>query len=654
MFHKVAARLFQYAQVLLALTNDEAKYGTVGTGPKFWSVWKDSTLDETALGRLVNEKLREEQRADLFGGDGMHEASAPYVVQLERGGERAVSSQDRALYCLCRPERLIELARQFVIFDAGEKKIARYQQYFCVKNILRRIQMREANGKRQGGVVWHTQGSGKSLTMVMLAKGLALTPAVQNHKIVVVTDRVDLDDQIRDTFRNTGFEVIQARSGWNLGNLLAGAKAQVITTVLDKFEAACARMEAPNASPDIFVLVDESHRTQHGKGLLGYSERHTRMRQALPNACYIGFTGTPLMKKDKSTAMLFGGLIDPVYNIRQAVEDKAVVPLLYEGRLVPQAVDRVPLDEWFEKYTKDLTPAQQADLKRKCSQSDQLQEVRQVIMRIAWDVSTHYRDTWQGTPYKGQLATTSKEAALTYKEFFDEFGIVSTEVLISGPDDREGHEDIHAESPQAVQRFWKRMMAKYGSEKQYNKQIINAFKHADQPEIIIVVDKLLTGFDAPRNTVLYLHKRLEGHTLLQAIARVNRLYEGKDFGYIIDYLGVLGSLDEALDLYGGLPAALDGFDQEDVVQALTDVQREIADLPQAHAGVWDVFKTIKNRQDPEQYEALLGDAAKRAKFYDKLQVFSRKPAGRPVGRRLPREDPGAEGPAVQGRPQVLL
>ncbi len=617
-------RLFQYAQLLLGVTNDAAKFGTVGTGAKFWSVWKEDELDEDLLTQLVNQDLDDQQKDDLFGKDTLHEDSKPYFVGLEQGGDRAASPQDRALYCLCRPERLLELSRQFVIFDAGEKKIARYQQYFCVKNILRRIQVRETDGSRRGGVVWHTQGSGKSLTMVMLAKGLALARELQDHKIVVVTDRIDLDDQIRDTFRNSGFEVVQARSGWNLGKLLSGAKAQVITTVIDKFEAACGRMDQPNTSPDIFVLVDESHRTQHGKGLRGFSERHIRMKKALPNACYIGFTGTPLMKRDKKTAVLFGGLIDPVYNIRQAVEDKAVVPLLYEGRLVPQDVDRVPLDEWFEKYTEELTPEQKADLKRKCSTGDQIQKVKQVIMRIAWDVSTHYRDTWQGTPYKGQLATMSKEAALTYKEFLDEFGIVSSEVLISGPDDREGHDDIHSESKEAVQKFWKRMMSKYGSEKQYNKQIINAFKHAEHPEIIIVVDKLLTGFDAPRNTVLYLHKKLEGHTLLQAIARVNRLHEGKDFGYIIDYYGVLGSLDEALDLYGGLPEALDGFDQDDLVHALTDVQKEIADLPQAHAAVWDLFNSIKNRQDAEQYELLLADEALRARFYGRLQEFSRK------------------------------
>jgi type I restriction enzyme R subunit len=628
--------LFLYAQVLLALSKNEARYATVGTAARFWSAWKED-VDEAELQSMVDRSLPvgvPRSRGSLPDASARmappaRDAGAEAAAGLPPEGgtltevpaEHATSTrlptpQDRALVALCRPGRLLELSRRFILFEAGEKKIARYQQYFCVRTIMARIRQRDEAGRRQGGVVWHTQGSGKSLTMVFLAKALALAPDLADHKIVIVTDRIDLDDQIHKTFMQTGHEPVQARSGWGLGELLTSAKAQIITTIIDKFEAALGKAEVRNESPNIFVLVDESHRSQYGP-------RHAKMRKALPNACYIGFTGTPLLQREKNTAVTFGGLIQPSYTIQQAVEDGAVVPLLYEGRHVPQDVDAVPLDTWFEKYTEGLTPEQRADLKRKCSGTSQVQKSKQTIMRIAWDVSRHYRDTWQGTPYRGQLVTMSKAAALRYKGFLNEFGMVSCEVLISGPDDREGNEDVFDENTDEVIRFWKQMMAKYGSEKEYNRQLINAFKHGEQPEIIIVVDKLLTGFDAPCNTVMYLHKPLAGHSLLQAIARVNRLCEGKDFGYIIDYYGVLGKLDEALDLYGELPGALAGFDQEEIQEALSDIRREVAKLPQRHAELWDTFKSLPNQHDEEAFEVHLGDEARRSAFYERLALFAR-------------------------------
>src|SRR5206468_8079769 len=260
--------------------------------------------------------------------------------------------------------------------------------------------------------------------------------------------------------------------------------------------------------------------------------------------------------------------------IRKAVEDKAVVPLLCEGRDVEQRVDRESIDRWFDIITGNLTKEQKADLKKKFTTTDQLNKAEQKVREIALDISMHYRDNWQGTPYKAQLVTQDKSTALLYKKYLDEFGKVSSDVLISGPDDREGNEEVEEENLPAVQQFWKKMMAKHGSEEQYNKNIINSFKSGDAPEIIIVVDKLLTGFDAPRNTVLYLTRQLKDHTLLQAIARVNRLFEGKDFGYIIDYRGVLQNLNQAFDLYGQLA----DFDRRDLQGTLTDVAAEIGKL----------------------------------------------------------------------------
>ncbi|MBW2036396.1 MAG: type I restriction endonuclease subunit R [Deltaproteobacteria bacterium] len=601
--------LFLYSQILLALSKNEAKYATTGTPAKFWSVWREEGKDfEQELQRLVCIPLTEAQVDKLFTENEWMVREKP----AEYGSlKRQVTEQDRALYALCRPERLLELTYRFILFDAGVKKIARYQQYFCVKKIMDRIRTHEHDGRRRGGVVWHTQGSGKSLTMVMLAKSIALCPEIPDYKIVLVTDRVDLDDQIYRTFHHCGKEVEQAKTGKHLSEMLKGSKQRIITTIIDKFEAGVGRHAMRNDDPNIFVLVDEGHRGQYGP-------RHAKMRRVLPNACYIGFTGTPVMKKDKNTVEKFGGLID-TYTIDRAVADKAVVPLLYEGRHVEQHVDSQGIDAWFERITANLSKEQAADLKKKFSTTDQLNKAAQKVMAIAWDISVHFRDNWQGTGFKGQLVAQDKATALLYKKYLDEFGLVSSEVLISGPDEREGEEDLYEENKLAVQRFWKATISKYGSEREYNKQVINAFKHAEHPEIIIVVDKLLVGFDAPRNTILYLTRKLKDHTLLQAIARVNRLCDGKEFGYILDYRGVLENLDHALDLYSTLPE----FDAQDIKDILTDVSVETATLPQKHSLLWDTFKEVKNKQDEEAYELLLADEELRSKFYERLSAFSK-------------------------------
>ena len=605
-------RLFFYAQLLLAISKNEAKYATVGTPAKFWSIWKEnfSESDAADLKKKVSLPLSEGQIDRILA------TKEFWGRERESYGsiERQVTPQDQALYALCRRERLLELIFRFMLFDGGEKKIARHQQYFCVNKILDRVQETQHDGTRRGGVVWHTQGSGKSLTMVMLAEALALERSIIDFKIILVTDRVDLDDQIYKTFHHCGTQPIQAKTGKHLEQLLTDNKARIITTVIDKFELAVGKAGVRNEHPNIFVLVDESHRGQFG-------ELHAKMRQALPNACFIGFTGTPVMKKDRNTIDRFGGLID-AYTLEQAVQDKAVVPLLYEGRHVDQKVDSEALDDWFERITAPLSDEQKSDLKKKFSSSDQLNKAEQKVMRIAWDVSEHFRDNWHHTPYKAQLVAQDKATALLYKRFLDEFDMVSSEVLISGPDDREGEEDVHEESKDVVKVFWKKMMAKYSSDKEYNRQIISAFKQAEEPEIIIVVDKLLTGFDAPPNTVLYLTRRLKSHALLQAIARVNRLFDGKDFGYIIDYRGVLQNLDEAFDLYGQL-AEFEREGIDDLASAITDVSSESRKMQQRHSDLWDLFKTIQNRQDEEEYEQLLADEGLRDRFYERLSAFSR-------------------------------
>lgn len=608
--------LFVFVQLLLAVSKNEARYATAGTPAKFWARWREEGIDG-AIEEVVNRPLSSAQKEALFtpGEHRLKRGSAAKVRAhfdaLEASG-RAITDQDRALYSLCRPERLLELMFRYMLFDAGAKKIARYQQFFTVRSILDRIREVSSEGARTGGVVWHTQGSGKSLTMVMLAHAIALEAGMSGAKIILVTDRVDLDDQIYKTFKHCGAEAVRARTGRHLGELVRGTRQRIITTVIDKFEAALGRDAETNVSADIFVLVDEGHRGQYGP-------LHAKMRKVLPNACFIGFTGTPVVKKEKNTIEKFGGLIRPVYTIAQAVGDEAVVPLLYEGRHVDQMVYSDPIDTWFARVTEDLTEQQRADLKHKFATSDQLNKARQKVERIAWDISIHFRDTWKGTPFKGQLVAQDKVTALLYKEFLDEIGMVTSEVLISGPDEREGYDEIDDPSHDKVVVFWKKMMARFGSEVEYNRQLINAFTKGDELEIIIVVDKLLTGFDAPRNTVLYLTRPLKDHTLLQAIARVNRLYEGKEYGYIIDYAGVLENLDHALDLYGSLA----DFDEKDLVGTVADVAAVVATLPQRHSDLWDVFKALPSKYDEEAYEQLLADDEVRQRFYDRLSLFGR-------------------------------
>jgi type I restriction enzyme R subunit len=607
-------KLFVFSQLLLAVAANDAAFATTGTAAAFWAKWReleDGGMKDVSkeVAALINRPLTKTQKDKLFA-DRFGYVRA-YFDDLEAEG-REVTEQDKAIYSLCRPDRLLELAWRFILYDAGEKKIARYQQYFTVNSILARVRKPGTDGRRLGGVVWHTQGSGKSLTMVMLAQSLAREPAIPNPIIVLVTDRVDLDEQIKKTFHHCGLEPVQAQTGAHLAELIQAGKENVITTVIDKFDAALKGGKFQNASPNIFVLVDESHRSVYGEtwGLMG---------KVLPNACFIGFTGTPLMKKEKNTARKFGGLIQPAYTIDQAVKDKAVVPLLYEGRLVLQEVDQKAIDKWFELVTKPLTEAQRADLKRKFASADQLNRADRKVYEAAFDISEHFSQNWKGTGFKAQLAAPYKATALQYKKYLDEFGKVTSEVVISAPDTREEQEDVYEVDTEEVRAFWKKMMAKYGSEKQYLEQIINGFKHGPDPEIVIVVSKLLTGFDAPKNTVLYLCRSFQEHNLLQAIARVNRISSGKDFGFIMDYYGVLQKLGDAMDIYSALP----GFERDELAGTVTNVLEEIAGLPQKHSELWDVFRTVRGSRDKEKYERFLADEEIRTCFYEKLNAYHR-------------------------------
>jgi type I restriction enzyme, R subunit len=611
-------QLFHFAQLLVAMNRQEAHYATVGTPHKFWAAWRDEEDKDEAIAACANRPFSPAEADAIFCGD-LASARAPFEQSMAEGA-RAVTAQDRAIHALCRPERLLDLVRRFTVFDCGARKVARHQQFFGIVRAIERIKQFDADGVRKGGVIWHTQGSGKSLTMVMLARALVLDKGISSPRVLIVTDRDDLDKQIKGTFKSCELEPIRAATGAHLQKLLR-EKKPLITTIINKFDNALRSAGAADRDANIFVLIDESHRTQTGR-YGGHSQFAGKMRRLLPRACYLGFTGTPLLKKDKNTLSTFGGLIHK-YAIDQAVADGAVVPLLYEGRYIEQQISGGVIDQWFEKISAGLTDEQKADLKRKFSKMDALAKTGQAIRAKAFDISEHYRQFWQGTGFKAQLVAPSKAAAVRFKEALDEIGHVTSEIIISPPDDNEGNEEVGKESKDLVRVFWDKTMARFRDEDDYNRKIIDAFDGTGDPEILIVVSKLLTGFDAPRNTVLYLCKPLREHNLLQAIARVNRLYENeekqKDFGFIVDYEGLLGELDKALTTY----SAFDGFDAVDLAGTVHDVREEIRRLPQIHDQIWDLFKPVKNKKDMELFEQFLADEAVRNMFYERLRAFGR-------------------------------
>ena len=305
--------------------------------------------------------------------------------------------------------------------------------------------------------------------------------------------------------------------------------------------------------------------------------------------------------------------------MRQAVDDGAVLPLLYEGRMVDLDANEAQLDKWFERRTRDLNDDQRSDLKRKMSRAAEIYNADQRMQEVAYDLARHYVLNFQGTGAKAQLATGSKEAAIKYHYLLEDEGLVRSGVSISPPDTREGHTEVGKASLPLVQEFWQSTMDRYGDEDAYNRELLRSFNDPEGIEVLIVVDKLLVGFDEPRNTVLYIDKPLKEHGILQAIARVNRLFEGKDYGYVIDYRGVLGELNEALQVYN----ALEDYDVEDVAGTITDVSAVISQLPQHHSDLWAVFNAVQNRNDPETMERFLEPEDQRQKFYDALRAYAR-------------------------------
>ena len=574
-------QLFKFAQLVVATNKNAVKYATVGTPKKFWSVWKEQDADwlQTRLKALVPDRMPTEQ--------------------------------DRNTVSLFSRERVFELIRYFILFDANVKKVCRYQQFFAVREIMKTIAESDEHGNRQSGVIWHTQGSGKSLTMVMLAKYILMELRDCHPRVVIVTDRKELDAQIDATFAHTRLTPARATSGRHLVELVNSARADVITSIINKFKTV-ERQEVKNPSRDIFVLVDESHRSNYG--LMA-----TRMRSVFPNACYIGFTGTPLMKSEKNTMARFGRLIHK-YTIRDGVEDGAIVPLIYEGRFVEQKVDEENIDLWFRQTTRRLTEAQREDLRRKWSSIRRLTSTDARIKRIALDISEHFIEGYKETGFKAMLATNYKRDAIRYLECFEQFGDLNCAVVISPPDMREGVDDADEGADDLVVSFWRKMMRQYGDADRYEEAIKNRFCDGEI-DILIVCSKLLTGFDAPLCQVLYIDKELKEHGLLQAIARTNRLHEGKDYGLIVDYRGLIEKLDTAMDMYSG--AGLENFDGGDLKGVVVDVMSAVGNLRSAYTQLVEFFAPVGSISDTEAVEVFLADDKMRQDFYTLLCAFGR-------------------------------
>lgn len=611
--HDEIPLLFAYSQMLLSINGNEGRYGTCGTPAKFWAAWREEDISDAEMYSIKNKRLKDEQLAGLFSHRPAKDLD--WYQSLTTAGELAVTGQDQLLISLLSPARLLEMTRYFTLFDKKAGKIvARYQQVFGIKRLIERINTRSSTGGREGGVIWHTTGSGKSFTMVFLSKALILHESLKQCRIVVVTDRVDLETQLSKTFASGGElagkkdkEAAMATSGKRLAEQIGKGTERIIFSLIQKFNSATKQPECVNHSADIIVLIDEGHRSQGG-------ENHIRMKQALPNASFVAFTGTPLLKDDKTTNK-FGPIVH-AYTMQRAVEDQTVTPLLYEERIPDLDVNERAIDSWFARITEGLSDEQKADLKRKFAKKGQVYGADDRIRLIALDIANHFvKNIDEGL--KGQLACDSKASAIKYKKYLDEAQALWPEgnrfesaVVMSPPDTREGNTTVDESGMPEVSQWWKdNVGALFGSgdEQAYTKHIIERFANADDPlKMLIVVDKLLTGFDEPKNAVLYIDKPLKEHNLIQAIARVNRLHPKKKFGLLIDYRGILAELDTTIQKYQDLASRTQGgYDINDIACLYNQMSTEYKRLPQLYKQLWAIFDGVKNKNDIEQLRQVL-------------------------------------------------
>jgi type I restriction enzyme R subunit len=624
-------KFFIFPQILIATNMRELKYGTMLTPSRFYSHWKEKDVDSAAFDAEVAALINTPIDTDIFTQIA-HDLGQTQGLPLRTGGPcvrpspRAVTEQDRGIYALLRPERMLDLVRNFILYDNSIKKIARYQQYFAIKKAMAKLKTFDEYGRRRGGLIWHTQGSGKSLTMVMLVKCLIDDPEIVLPRVLVVTDRRDLDRQISETFAacNIKKDVKKTTNSSELLQLIKEKDQRVITALVHKFEAGRTARDFVDTDPNVFVLIDEAHRTQAGQA-------NTELNLVLPKACQIGFTGTPLMKREKSSAAKFGGIID-AYTISEAEADGVVLPLIYQPRFVELSVQQKMLDQFYDHITQDLTDEQKKDLQQKFNSSQIIEETSQRIETIALDILNHYT-RFADTGLKAQVVAPSKYAAVMFQKAFElcrgeregDKEVALTAVIISESADKE-EDDQLPEHKREVVKFLADEKHRFGSSLlKREKDLIDDFRdNPDGVRMLVVVDKLLTGFDAPRNTFLYLAKQLKDHNLLQAIARVNRLFDGdegkeaKVNGFVIDYSKNAKNLRDAMELFSN-------YDPEDIERALLNTDEKIAGLERIYQELHGIFNAVRNKQDTEEYIRVLEDDVEtREHFYELVDEYTRQ------------------------------
>lgn len=509
---------------------------------------------------------------------------------------------DGALLQMCSKRRLLELIHNFIVFDAGVKKGPRHNQYFGVKAAQDRI------AQREGGIIWHTQGSGKSLTMVWLAKWIKEQPG--DTRVVIITDRTELDDQIEKVFNGVNEQIYRTKSGADLISALNASEQWLICSLVHKFRGSDSNdgddgstaefikelnARIPKnfkAKGNIFVFVDEAHRTQSGK-------MHTAMKELLPEAMFIGFTGTPLLKAEKATSIETFGSFIHTYKFDEAVADGVVLDLRYEARNIDQQLTSPKqVDQWFEVKTKGMTDLSKAELKKRWGTMQKVvssePRTKQIVNDILLDMETKPR--LMDRRGNAMLVGSSIYQACRFYEMFVAAGFKGKCAIVTSytPNASDiAKEDSGAGKTEKIRQYdiYRKMLADYFDEpedtavnkvEQFEQAVKKQFlEHPGQMRLLIVVDKLLTGFDAPSATYLFIDKTMRDHGLFQAICRVNRLDgDDKDYGYIVDYRDLFNSLETAITDYTS--GALDGYEEKDIEGLLSDrIEKAREDLDDA-------------------------------------------------------------------------
>jgi type I restriction enzyme R subunit len=543
------AWFFTTVQIVFAGSDSEGmRYGTIGTEEKYFPRWKEDEQDDTRF------KL------------------------------------DKYLLKMCAKERLIELMHDFVLFDGGIKKLPRFHQYFGIKAAQRHVR------ERQGGIIWHTQGSGKSIVMVLLAKWILEN--LPHARVVVVTDRDELDKQIEGVFHAMGEAAERTTSGRDLIALLSQAKPRLICSLVHKFARRGVdnfdqfiqelKAQPSQAVGELFVFVDECHRTQSGR-------LHRVMEAILPNAVFIGFTGTPLLKKDKQTSLeVFGGYIH-TYKFSEAVEDEVVLDLVYEARDIDQRLgSQDKIDAWFDAKTRGLNDWQKDNLREKWGTMQNVLSSKGRMERVVADILFDFSTKPRLSSERGNaiLVASSIYEACKYFSLFQKTPFKGRSAVVTSYDPHA--RDITMEETGAVTETDKQFIyntytdlikdvaAAPGKSKteSYEDRAKDLFKKEPaNMKLLIVVDKLLTGFDAPPCTYLYIDKSMQDHGLFQAICRTNRLDgDDKDFGYIVDYKDLFKKVENAIAVYTAeLDRSSGGADPEVLLQDRLKKGRERLD-----------------------------------------------------------------------------